>query len=162
MQSIKIFLASSGELRAERDGVFKIVAEVSKLHQQLHLEIVEWEIDLPSGNYDGKPIQEEINPLLVKCEIAYVLFYSKAGQFTIEELNLAQQVCKKVFVYFKTGFSTTDLDASEKYEGVLKIRKQLHDANQLIPQDYNDLNRFELLFKGDLQKYLHQKYRDCS
>jgi hypothetical protein len=28
MQTIKIFLASSGELKAERDGIFKIVADV--------------------------------------------------------------------------------------------------------------------------------------
>ena len=51
METVKIFLASSGELRAERDGVFKIVADVNKLYKHLHLEIVEWEIDLPGGNF---------------------------------------------------------------------------------------------------------------
>jgi len=158
MQPIKIFLASSGELRAERDGVFKIVAEVNKLHPHLHLEIVEWETDLPSGNYDGKRIQDEINPLLCQCQLTYVLFYSKAGQFTIEELNLAQQVCPKVFVYFKTGFSTTDRAKNKMYDEVLEIREQLDKANQLIFKDYDDLTRFELHFKDDLHKHLHQKF----
>jgi len=158
MQPIKIFLASSGELSAERDGVFKIVAEVNKLHPHLHLEIVEWETDLPSGNYEGKRIQDEINPLLCECQLTYVLFFSKAGKFTVEELNLAQQVCPKVFVYFKTGFSTTDRAKNKLYDDVLEIREQLNKANQLIFKDYDTLTRFELHFKDDLQKYLNQKF----
>jgi tetratricopeptide (TPR) repeat protein len=154
MQTIKIFLASSGELRSERDGVFKIVADVNKQHTHLHLEVVEWELDLPSGNYEGKRIQDAINPLLSECQIAYVLFYSKAGQFTVEELTLAQKKCDKTFVYFKTGFSTTDRAKYKLYDEVLEIREQLNKANQLIFKEYDDLTRFELHFKDDLNKYL--------
>lgn len=156
--SLKIFLASSGELRAERDGVFKLVAEVNKLHGHLHLEIVEWETDLPSGNYAGKRIQEEINPLIQECQVACVLFFSKAGKFTVEELALAQRCCQKVFVYFKTGFSTTDRTKLQSYGEVLDIREQIEKANQLISKDYNDLTAFELHCKDDLHKYLAQKY----
>ncbi len=158
MQPVKIFLASSGELRAERDGIFKIVAQINKLHPHLHLEIVEWEIDLPSGNYDGKRIQDEINPLLCECQLTYVLFYSKAGEFTIEELNLAQSICPKVFVYFKSGFSTTDRAKNKAYDTVLEIRERLEKANQVLFKEYGDLTGFELHFKDDLHNHLFHKF----
>ncbi len=158
METVKIFLASSGELRAERDGVFKIVADVNKLYKHLHLEIVEWEIDLPGGNFGGRPIQEAINPLLQDCQIAYVLFFSKAGEFTIEELNLTQECCPKTFVYFKTGFSPKNRDESERYFKVIEIREALEKANQLLSKEYSDLTAFELHFKDDLNKHLHQAF----
>ncbi|MBI1227093.1 MAG: tetratricopeptide repeat protein [Bacteroidetes bacterium] len=163
MQPVKIFLASSGELSDERNDVFRIVADINKQHSHLHLEIVEWEIDLPSGNYGGKRIQDAINPLLRECQIAYVLFYSKAGEFTIEELDLAQATCPKVFVYFKTGFSTTDHAKYKAYGAVLEIRAQLEKANQMLFKDYDGMKAFELHFKGDLNKHLlHQFPKPAS
>ncbi|MBC7775541.1 MAG: hypothetical protein H7246_08880, partial [Phycisphaerae bacterium] len=158
METVKIFLASSAELRAERDGVFKIVADVNKLHKHLHLEIVQWEIDLPSGSSGAPRIQDAINPKLKECQIAYVLFYSKAGAFTIEELNLAQDCCPKTFVYFKTGFSTTDRQKNKQYDQVLEIREQLVNANRLLFKEYEDAATFELHFKDDLNKHLHQAF----
>ena len=156
MEKCKIFIASSGELTEERNAVFKFKEAVNKLHPNLHLEIVEWEMDLPSGNYGGQRIQDAINPLLEMCEVAFVLFYSKAGQFTVEELRLAEQVCKKVFVYFKTGFAASTREENKRYDAVLELKENLDAENRILYKKYGDLTQFELFFKEDLLKYLHE------
>jgi len=156
MEKCKIFIASSGELAEERNAVFKFKEAVNKLHPNLHLEIVEWEMDLPSGNHGGQRIQDAINPLLEMCEVAFVLFYSKAGQFTVEELRLAEQVCKKVFVYFKTGFAASTREENKRYDAVLELKEKLDAENRILYKKYGDLTQFELFFKEDLLKYLHE------
>jgi len=156
MEKCKIFIASSGELAEERNAVFKFKEAVNKLHPNLHLEIVEWEMDLPSGNYGGQRIQDAINPLLKMCEVAFVLFYSKAGQFTVEELRLAEQVCKKVFVYFKTGFASSSREENKRYDAVLELKENLDVENRILYKKYGDLTQFELFYKEDLLKYLHE------
>ena len=156
MENCKIFIASSGELAEERNAVFKFKEAVNKLHPNLHLEIAEWEMDLPSGNYGGQRIQDAINPLLEMCEVAFVLFYSKAGQFTVEELRLAEQVCKKVFVYFKTGFAASTREENKRYDAVLELKENLDVENRILYKKYGDLTQFELFFKEDLLKYLHE------
>jgi tetratricopeptide (TPR) repeat protein len=158
METVKIFLASSRELKAERDAVFKYKEEVGKNYPHLKLEIVEWEIDVSKGSLDVPRIQDAINPKLKECQIAYVLFYSKAGEFTIEELNLAQECCPKTFVYFKTGFSTTDRQKNKEYDQVLEIREQLEKANKLLFTDYDGETAFKLHFKDDLNNHLHQTF----
>jgi len=156
MEKCKIFIASSGELAEERNAVFKFKEAVNKLHPNLHLEIAEWEMDLPSGNYGGQRIQDAINPLLEMCEVAFVLFYSKAGQFTVEELRLAERVCKKVFVYFKTGFAASTREENKRYDAVLELKEKLDAENRILYKKYGDLTQFELFFKEDLLKYLHE------
>jgi len=156
MEKCKIFIASSGELAEERNAVFKFKEAVNKLHPNLHLEIVEWEMDLPSGNYGGQRIQDAINPLLEMCEVAFVLFYSKAGQFTVEELRLAERVCKKVFVYFKTGFAASTREENKRYDAVLELKENLDAENRILYKKYGDLTQFELFFKEDLLKYLQE------
>jgi len=156
MEKCKIFIASSGELAEERNAVFKFKEAVNKLHPNLHLEIAEWEMDLPSGNYGGQRIQDAINPLLEMCEVAFVLFYSKAGQFTVEELRLAEQVCKKVFVYFKTGFAASTREENKRYDAVLELKEKLDAENRILYKKYGDLTQFGLFFKEDLLKYLHE------
>jgi hypothetical protein len=160
MQTIKIFLASSGELRAERDAVFKFKETVAKSHTHLHLEIVEWEIDRPSGSVGAGRIQDAINPLLADpdCKIVFALFYSKAGEFTVEEFRLAERLDKKVFVYFKAGFSPTDREQNKLYDKVLVLREQLEHENRNLFKDYSDLTKFELFFKDDLHLHLSQHF----
>jgi len=106
---IKIFVASSGELSTERDKCVSVIHELNKSHSHLHLEVVKWETDLESGSYDKSRIQDEINPLLEDCQIVIVMFYSKVGKFTLEEYLLARDKTKKIFLYFKQGFSPKNL-----------------------------------------------------
>src|ERR1700722_1211264 len=101
---LKIFIASSGELNAERDESVKVIVELNKAFPHLHLVPVLFELDTSSGNDPGKKrIQDTINPLLEDSQIVIVIFYSQVGEFTKEELDLAVKFDKKVFLYFKNG-----------------------------------------------------------
>src|ERR1017187_10279755 len=95
---VKIFIASSGELKEERKESVLLITELNKRHPHLHLEAMLFEFDTPSGNVQFKErIQDAINPKLHESHIAVVLFYSKAGKFTIEEMELALKLNKKIF-----------------------------------------------------------------
>ena len=159
MQTVKIFIASSSELKEEREAVFKFREEVGKSHPHLKLEIVQWETDLPSGSASGARIQDDINPKLKACQIVFVLFYSKVGAFTLEELHLAQKHCPKVFVYFKEGFSPKTSEDIERYREVLKLKEAIEEENKILCVAYQDLTAFENKFKSDLHLYLSQNFK---
>ena len=103
---VKLFVASGSELKKERQETILVLNRVGKLFPSLKLEPIEWETDIPAGScYNKNSIQDEINPLLENCDMVLVLFFSKIGRFTREEYQLARQKNKKIFLYFKTGFS---------------------------------------------------------
>ena len=96
MKTIKIFLASSGDLSAERKEFDSILNSINKIYQNLSPEPVKWETDIPSGSYNKKRVQDELHPLLNESDIVILVFYSKLGKFTLEEYELA----KREEVYF--------------------------------------------------------------
>ena len=81
-KGIKLFVASGSELREERLAAIQVLHRAGKLFPDLKLDVIEWETDLPSGScYDKNTIQQDINPLLEKCDWVLVLFFSKIGRF---------------------------------------------------------------------------------
>lgn len=107
MKKIKIFIASSQELHLER-------LEITDLLQQLNdyldrrgivLQPVKWEY-LDSSMGIGRK-QDEYNEKLRECEICLVLYWTKLGEYTTEELDTAYSELrlgnnpKKLYVYFK-------------------------------------------------------------
>lgn len=158
-KTVKIFIASSSELQTERDRLVLIINSINKNFQHLKIEPTMWETDIAGGSFPKERIQDEINCLLLKCSIALVLFYSKVGNFTLEELQLAMSEEKKVFVYFKTGFSSKTIEESDKHRKVLELRQQLEQGQQaLLYKDYDNIDKFEALIRTDLQLYLTQKF----
>ncbi|MGE5341688.1 MAG: hypothetical protein ACM3SY_09425 [Candidatus Omnitrophota bacterium] len=155
---VKLFVASGSELSEERDKTILILNKLNKTHPHLHLEAVEWETDLPSGSYNGKKIQEEINPYLEACDIVLVLFYSKTGNFTLEEYHLALEKNKKVFLYFKTGFSPKKKKEAKMYLELMEFKEEVEIGNNLLFREYNELQTFENKLKDDLTLYLSQAF----
>ncbi|HMK27065.1 MAG TPA: hypothetical protein VK483_13630, partial [Chitinophagaceae bacterium] len=158
---IKIFIASSGELKDERNESLKVIAELGKLraHKHLILETMEFELDTPRGNYPWKErIQDEINPILKKSQIVVVLFYSKAGEFTKEELDLAIRSGLKVLVYFKEGFSTTARTLLSKYDAVLELKENIEKESRMRHGSYKTIVEYNGMLYQDLDKHLNQYF----
>jgi hypothetical protein len=86
MNKINIFVASGNELLEERKQAIIEIHKLRKIFPALNLEIIQWETDLPSGSYNGKTIQEQIDPLLEKSHIVLVLFYWKQDYSSSIEL----------------------------------------------------------------------------
>ena len=155
---VNIFAASSGELADERKELIHIVDSIENLYDHLTLKVIKWETGLESGSYDKQRVQDEINPLLEDSRIVLVIFYSKLGKFTLEEYNLARAKKKKVFLYFKKGFSSQESDKIEAYKKVTDFRAHVEKENKLIFRDYETVADFKLFIREDLELYLKKEF----
>lgn len=107
MQTIKIFLASSEELAHERLVFSRIALELeTRLRERgLRIDLVKWEyLDSSMGPLHK---QEEYNRELATCDIVFVLFWRRFGEYTEEEFCMAMEGMRnrhrprKVAVMFK-------------------------------------------------------------
>lgn len=107
MKTIKVFLASSDELRNERLEFADLVLQLNDLFERrdIQLKLVKWEhLDASMGI---KHKQEEYNDRLRECELCLTLYWTKFGNFTAEELEIAYNELKegrnprKLYVFFK-------------------------------------------------------------
>jgi hypothetical protein len=157
-KKVNIFVASSGELAEERKETILIVDSINKNFHHLELKVIRWEIDLESGSYEKEKIQDEINPLLDASDIVFVLVYSKIGEYTLEEYNLAMAKNKKVFLYFKRGFSADTLEEIENKKKVIQFRNRVKKENKILCQDYQTIDQFKHMIRTDLDRYLSRKF----
>ncbi len=107
---IKIFLASSiNEFQAERNELGRFILGINNMNIKLgrniycYLELCENSNKAMSET--GRK-QNEYNAFIENADAVFVLFCSKAGTYTVEELRLAQQCfvqkgSPKVYTYFK-------------------------------------------------------------
>jgi formylglycine-generating enzyme required for sulfatase activity len=156
MITIKIFVASSIELKKEREKTVLVVHEVGKVFPYLNLDVVKWETDIPSGSYNRERPQDEINLLLKPCPIVLVLFYSRLGRFTQEEYRLAMEGGKKIFLYFKKGFSPESSEEIKHYNDLIDFKKEIINENNLIFKEYDDIKDFGIKIYKDLILHLKQ------
>jgi len=161
LSHIKIFLASSMALE-ERKEFPALVLQIQKLLDGMFLEPVLCEFDSPSGDFGGRRFQDHFNQLLDGCQIALVIFYDKAGEFTIEELQRARQSCRKTFVYFKTGFRPTNRAENSALDKVFELKESFTPGADLIYGEFTTIADFRDLFKTDLQKYLKDEKASIS
>ena len=107
MKTIKIFLASSEELRTERLEMTDLVSLLNQLFKcrDLEIELKKWE-HLDSSMSPTRK-QDEYNKVLKECDICLVMYWQKFGDFTGEELELAFHQMKsgekphKIYLFFK-------------------------------------------------------------
>ena len=88
-RTVRIFLASSSELRADRDDLVSYLRQCNdQLRREgLYLEIVRWEHFLDAMS--DTRLQEEYNAAIRRCDVFVALFFTKAGKYTEEEFNVA-------------------------------------------------------------------------
>lgn len=107
MKTLKVFVASSDELRTERLEVTDMFQHLNRILKPrgLELEPVKWEyLDASMGPLHK---QQEYNNELKTCEMCLVLYWTKFGEYTECELETAYaESCagrnpRKLYVYFK-------------------------------------------------------------
>ena len=154
MKTIKIFLASSGELSKDREQIELFIArENDELEEkQIKFKLVIWERLLHS--FGEKGIQDYFNEEMLKCDIVLALFYKKVGQFTKEEFELAYKNLKEgnkpqyLYVYFKGG----DIPIDEVDEEILKINKLKKEIQKYkqIHGSYDSIDNLNFQLKRQL------------
>ena len=119
-KTYKIFLASSNELSDDREKFGNFVRRINQKifnKQGLNIVLFEWEDE--DAAYRGRRKQDEYNEKARESDMVMALFYTKGGDFTIEEFEVAlEEYSKKkspiIYVYFK------DLPEEKKWSPKLK------------------------------------------
>ena len=119
-KTFKIFLASSNELSDDREKFGNFVRRINQKifnKQGLNIVLFEWEDE--DAAYRGRRKQDEYNEKARESDMVMALFYTKGGDFTIEEFEVAlEEYSKKkspiIYVYFK------DLPEEKKWSSKLK------------------------------------------
>ena len=122
MKTIKVFVASSEELCEERKELSDLFAHLNRVFKcrGIELEISKWEfLDESMGPLRK---QEEYNREIKTCDMCLVLYWTKIGDYTSEELQtaynelLAGRKPYKLYIYFKEvgeiGKDVVDFKAS--------------------------------------------------
>lgn len=154
---LKIFIASSDEVKAEREECLKVFKHLRVLHPHLSIDTVDWNYNMPHTNYpDSDNIQDEINRSLLKdCPLVLFIFYSKIGKHTREEFQYAKEHKKRMFAYFKEGFSPKK-DEIRQYEEVLDFKNHLEDI--VLYEHFTELQDFKHKLTDNLNVFLTQAY----
>jgi hypothetical protein len=106
LQTIHIFLASSAELKADRDE-FRLFLSVEndRLHKTgIYLKLIQWEYFLDA--LSETRLQDQYNKAIAGSDLMVCLFNTKAGIYTIEEFEIAYKIFREtgkplIWTYFK-------------------------------------------------------------
>jgi tetratricopeptide (TPR) repeat protein len=151
MKTIKIFLASSEELDYDRMAFGNLVRRLDDLYEKrgIRIKLFEWE-DYDAAFNDRRK-QNEYNDHVRESDIFLALFHKKAGEFTIEEFDVASEEFKqhaspKVFTFFK------DLQPGEEESPELvEFKKRLFEEMGHYWCRYDTRESLQLQFVMQLQ-----------
>src|SRR5688500_5872971 len=119
MKTTKIFLASSSELKADRQEFESFVSRQNNewVRKGMYLERAIWE-DVFDGISQTR-LQDEYNKAIRDCDLCVMLFGTKVGAYSLEEFETALGQFKEtnnafLFTYFKDAqVSTATADETE-------------------------------------------------
>ncbi len=129
MLTKQVFLASSAELRADRQEFEILINRKNKewVDHGVFLKLVVWEDFLDAVS--GTRLQDEYNKEILDTDIFVMLFFTKVGQYTREEFETAYQqfhatkTKPRIFTYFKeSGPASEDRSQSSS---VIEFQKRL-------------------------------------
>jgi hypothetical protein len=129
MKTIKVFLASSDELKDERQKFGNLIRQLDDIFikRGIHIQLLMWEDMDPSYNNCRK--QDEYNAWIRESQIFVALFYTRAGQYTLEELEVARTENSrrqepKLMIYCRS-LQTGEVEEQDLLEFKQTLEKQL-------------------------------------
>ncbi|HEX5151029.1 MAG TPA: hypothetical protein VFW07_06250 [Parafilimonas sp.] len=153
MKIVSIFLASSSELKEDRDQLQIHIGNKNKewTKKDVFLKLVLWEDFLDAMSQTR--LQDEYNEAISKSDIFLLLFFTKVGKYTEEEFQKAfetfQQTNKPfIFTYFKDAQITTGKANKNDLMSLWNFQEKLDKLGHFYTA-YKDT--YELLLKFDQQ-----------
>ncbi|MGC2108911.1 MAG: COR domain-containing protein [Candidatus Korobacteraceae bacterium] len=157
---IRIFLASSFELRDDRDAFDLYFRQQNdQLHKRgFYLEIVRWETSL--GAMSETRMQDEYNKAVCACDIFVSLFFTKTGKFSAEEFEVAHRQFKTtgrpfIYTFFKDAEIKTGSARPDDFNSLWAFQAKLKELGH-VPTPYNDIEHLKLQFRDQLDQLLEQ------
>jgi hypothetical protein len=159
LKTVKIFLASSAELKEDRNEFRNFISEVNAtLHAQgIYLEIVQWESFLDA--ISDTRLQDEYNKAICACDIVLCLFFTKVGKYTAEEFDTAYQVFRdtgkpKIWTYFKDAPVNAG-SITDEILTLLQFKKKIGELGH-FHSVYTNIDNLKYQFRNQLDKFLPQ------
>ena len=165
MKTIKIFIASSSELKDDRDLFRNFISqENDRLHTKgIYLEIVQWENFLDAVS--NTRLQDEYNNAIRECDIVLCLFFTKVGKYTAEEFDTAYELFKaegkpKIWTYFKNAQINLG-SITDEINTLLAFKKKIGDLGHFFTE-YNNIDNLINKYRTQLDKFLPQFEEDTN
>ncbi|WP_149276994.1 DUF4062 domain-containing protein [Pareuzebyella sediminis] len=159
MKTIRIFIASSSELKEDRDQFRMFISqENDRLHTKgFYLELVQWENFLDA--ISDTRLQDEYNNAIRGCDIVLCLFFTKVGKYSAEEFDTAYQVFKdqgkpKIWTYFKNAEITTG-SITDEINTLLAFKKKIGELGHFYTE-YTNIDNLINKYRTQLDKYFQQ------
>ena len=151
-KTIKIFLASSDELKNDRNAFGNLVRRLDKIYEKrgFRIELFEWE-DADAA-FNNRPKQDEYEDEVRASDLFLALFHKKGGKFTISEFDVASEEFRRTGIKPKTYVYCRELRKGEEESAELKEFK-LRLFNELGHYwcNYNNEDSLQLHFVMQLQ-----------
>ncbi|GGW36990.1 hypothetical protein [Arenibacter certesii] len=153
--TIKIFIASSSELVADRKEFREYLSvENDRLHKNgVYLELIQWEyfLDVVSETR----LQDEYNEAIKTAHIVICLFYTKAGKYTQEEFDTALSHFKEtgsplIYTYFKSGAPQPD-PSDQLAKDLVSFKDRLSKLGHFYTS-YSNIDNLKLQFRQQLDR----------
>ena len=150
---IKIFLASSSELKDDRKEFEILIGRENKqyIKKNIFLELVIWEdfIDVMSATR----LQDEYNKAIEDCDIFVSLFHTKVGKYTEEEFLKALETFKAngkpwIYTYFKDE-AVNMSNITPNIVSLINFKQKLSDLGHFYTK-YADINDLKYKFTRQL------------
>jgi internalin A len=160
MQTIKIFLASSSELKSDREQFEIFINRKNKdyIKNGIFLELVLWEDFLDAMSQTR--LQDEYNKAITGCDVFVSLFYSKVGQYTREEFLNALETFKAngkplIYTYFKKLVTEVTRANRKDFDSLFDFQEELSDKGHFYTT-YDTIEDLKYKFGEQLVKFLPQ------
>lgn len=153
MKTIRVFVASSAELKRERMELVDLTHDMNDdlEGRNIKLKPVLWEYMDSSMRSERK--EDEYLVKLRECEICIVLFWQILGEYTVEELDVAIEEMRsgrcprEVHVLFKAHTP----NASDE---LISFKENFYNKYQLDPETFNDTSSLRKQVEGILNTFL--------
>ncbi len=156
---IKLFLASSSELKEDREQFEIFINRKNKqyIKQGIFLELVIWEDFLDAMSKTR--LQDEYNKVITECDLFVSLFLTKVGQYTEEEFDTAFGTFKEnnkplIYTYFKDAPINLSRITTE-INTLLKFKEKLSQLGHFYTS-YNSIEDLKYRFDQQLNKAFEQ------
>jgi internalin A len=156
VRTVRIFLASSAELRQDRDAFdLHFRQENDRVRKEgRHLEIVRWENFLDAMSETR--LQDEYNKAIRDCDVFVSIFFTKTGKFTEEEFDVAHRQFlatgkPKIFTFFKDAGITTGSARKEDFLLLWAFQEKLSKLGHFHTK-YTSVEDLKLQFTRQLDR----------
>jgi hypothetical protein len=158
LRTIRIFLASSEELREDRDAFELYFRQQNDQFrkQGVYLEINRWENFLDAMSETR--LQDEYNEAVRNCDVFVSLFFTRTGKFTAEEFDTAHTQFTKtgkprIYTYFKDAYIKTGSAQAEGLNSLWAFQKKLVALGHFYTV-YDNIEHLKRHFRDQLDKLL--------